>query len=101
LQDHLEALESRCHFLDLTIDSERDKMLRIRQVHRDADATGGLFADYRFGADEGDQVFAFMEQNASRLRELSIRMALKIADLVKMSPTKWQSLAENTVMKHG
>ena len=100
LQDHLEALESRCHFLDLTIDSERDKMLRIRQVHRDADATGGLFADYRFGADEGDQVFAFMEQNATRLRELSIRMALKIADLVKMSPTKWQSLAENTVMKH-
>jgi hypothetical protein len=100
LQDHLEALESRCHFLDLTIDSERDKMLRIRQVHRDADVTGGLFADYRFGADEGDQVFAFMEQNASRLRELSIRMALKIADLVKMSPTKWQSLAENTVMKH-
>jgi hypothetical protein len=41
-----------------------------------------------------------MEQNITRLRELSIRMALKIADLVKMSPTKWQSLAENTVMKH-
>jgi hypothetical protein len=100
LQDHLEALESRCHFLDLTIDSERDKMLRIRQVHRDADTTGGLFADYRFAADEGDQVFAFMEQNITRLRELSIRMALKIADLIKMSPTKWQSLAENTVMKH-
>ena len=97
LQDHLEALESRCHFLDLTIDSDRDKMLRIRQVHRDADVTGGLFSDYRFGADEGDQVFAFMEQNATRLRELSIRMALKIADLVKMSPTKWQTLAENTV----
>jgi len=101
LQDHLEALESRCHFLDLTIDSERDKMLRIRQVHRDADVTGGLFADYRFSSNEGDQIFAFMEQNITRLRELSIRMALKIADLVKMSPTKWQSLAENTVMKHG
>jgi hypothetical protein len=100
LQDHLEALESRCHFLDLTIDSERDKMLRIKQVHRDADVTGGLFADYRFAGDEGEQVFAFMEQNITRLRELSIRMALKIADLVKMSPTKWQSLAENTVMKH-
>jgi hypothetical protein len=27
-------------------------------------------------------------------------MALKIADLIKMSPTKWQSLAENTVIKH-
>jgi len=100
LQDHLEALESRCHFLDLTIDSERDKMLRIRQVHRDADVTGGLFADYGFVNDEGEQVFAFMEQNTTRLRELSIRMALKIADLIKMSPTKWTALAENTVIKH-
>jgi hypothetical protein len=100
LQDHLEALQSRCHFLDLTIDSERDKMLRIRQVHRDADMTGGLFADYGFVNDEGEQVLTFMEQNMSRLRELSIRMALKIADLIKMSPMKWRALAENTVMKH-
>jgi len=99
LQDHLEALESRCHFIDLTIDSERDKMLRIRQVHRDADTPGGLFDEYGFDNDEGDQIFAFMEQNTARLRELSIRMALKIADLVKMSPNKWKSLAENTVMK--
>ena len=100
LQDHLEALESRCHFIDLTIDTQRDKMLRIKQVHRDAGDMGGLFADYRFAEDEGDQVFAYMEQHIGRLRELSIRMALKIADLIKMSPTKWQSLAENTVMKH-
>ena len=41
LQDHLEALQSRCHFLDLTIDNDRDKMLRIKQVDRDCD--GGLF----------------------------------------------------------
>ena len=32
LQDHLEALQSRCHFLDLTIDGDRDKMVRIKQV---------------------------------------------------------------------
>ena len=32
LRDHLEALESRCHYLDLTIDTEREKLLRIDQV---------------------------------------------------------------------
>ena len=32
LQDHLQALQSRCHYLDLTIDSMRDRMLRIRQI---------------------------------------------------------------------
>ncbi len=97
LQDHLEALESRCHFVDLTIDTERDKMLRIRQVNRDAD--GGLFRDYGFVNGEAEQVFDFMEKNIKRLRELSIRMALKIGDLVKISPNKWQALAETTCFK--
>jgi len=97
LQDHLEALQSRCHFLDLTIDTDRDKLLRIKQVHRDAD--GGLFRDYHFETDESDQVLQFMWDNKSKLRELSMRMALKIADLVKISPTNWRALAENTVMK--
>jgi hypothetical protein len=97
LQDHLEALESRCHFVDLTIDTERDKMLRIRQVNRDAD--GGLFGDYNFVNNEGEHVLDFMEANRTKLRELSIRTALKIADLVKMSPNKWQALAMNTVMR--
>lgn len=100
LQDHLEALQSRCHFLDLTIDSERDKMLRIKQVHRDTDVTGGLFADYCFSNNEGEQVLDFMWEKKDKLRELSLRMALKIADLVKVSPTNWKMLAENTVMRH-
>lgn len=96
LQDHLEALQSRCHFLDLTIDTERDKMLRIKQVHRDTD--GGLFRDYNFDGDQGEQVLQFMFDNKARLRELSMRMALKIADLVKISDN-WKLLAESTVMK--
>jgi hypothetical protein len=97
LQDHLEALQSRCHFLDLTIDTERDKLLRIKQVHRDTD--GGLFRDYNFENGEGEQVLQFMWDNKSRLRELSMRMALKIADLVKVSADNWRNLAESTVMK--
>lgn len=99
LQDHLEALQSRCHFLDLTVDTERDKMLRIKQVHRDAD--GGLFADYYFENGEADQILDFMWDNKDKLRELSLRMCLKIADLVKISPQNWRNLAINTVMHRG
>lgn len=97
LQDHLEALQSRCHFLDLTVDSERDKILRIKQVHRDSD--GGLFRDYDFDDAQAEEVLSFMESNKTKLRELSLRMALKIADLIKVSPNNWKMLAQNTVMK--
>lgn len=97
IQPHLEALQSRSHFLDLTIDTDRDKMLRIKQVHRDA--PGGLFNDYDFSHGEGEVILDFMLEHKSKLRELSLRMALKIADLVKISPNNWRMLAESTVMK--
>ena len=97
LQDHLEALQSRCHFLDLTINSERDKMLRIKQVHRDAD--GGVFKDYDFEENQSTEILDFMWENHGKLRELSLRMALKIADLRKMSVLNWKRLAETTCMK--
>jgi hypothetical protein len=83
IQAHVDALQSRCHFLDLTIETQRDKMLRIKQVHRDAD--GGLFADYNFSASLAEEILEFMEANQNKLREISLRMSLKIADLVKVS----------------
>ena len=99
LQDHLEALQSRCHYIDLTIDSPRDKLLRIKQVHRDCNLTGGLFSTYDFAGDEGNQVIEYMEQNQNILNELSMRMALKLADLVKISPSNWRNLARATCCK--
>ena len=97
LQDHLEALQSRCHFLDLTIDGDRDKMVRIKQVQRDAD--GGLFKDYDFTDEQSQMVIDFMWDNHTKLREVSLRMCLKIADLVKISPHNWRNLAATTCMR--
>ena len=98
IQPHLDALQSRSHFLDLTINTERDKMLRIKQVHRDADP--GLFVDYGFDKVQEDTILDFMWENHNKLREVSLRMTLKIADLVKISPTNWQNLAKATCMKN-
>lgn len=94
LRDHLDALQSRCHYLDLTLDTMRDKLLRIRQIARD----GVLFADYEFDQETQDMIIDFMNDNKDRLREVSLRMALKIADLRKMS-ANWRRLAETTCMK--
>ena len=96
MQPHLDALQSRCHFLDLTVDSERDKMLRIKQVHRDAD--GGLFVDYDFTEEQTDEIMSFIWDNHAKLREVSLRMCLKVADLVKIS-ANWRELAKATCMK--
>jgi len=95
LRDHLDALQSRCHYLDLTLDTMRDKVLRIKQIAKD----GILFADYDFEECVHDDIINFMDENQNRLREMSLRMALKIADLRKMSVLNWKRLAETTCMK--
>ena len=97
LRDHLDALQSRCHYLDLTLDTMRDKILRIRQIAQD----GMLFSNYDFTDAEQEEIVQFMNQNQNRLREMSLRMALKIADLRRLSAARWTRLAETTCMKVG
>ena len=94
LKDHLDALESRCHYLDLTMDTQRDKFLRIKQIVRD-----GMLDKYDFEAGAADQIVEYVWENRNRLRELSLRTVLKIADLRAMSAHNWKRLAETTILK--
>jgi hypothetical protein len=96
LKDHLEALESRCHYLDLTIDTEREKLLRIQQVITEC----GMLDDYELTDLHKLEVVDFVRANVHRLRELSLRTVLKIADLCVSMPTKWQAVAEVTCMRN-
>ena len=95
LRDHLDALQSRCHYLDLTLDTMRDKILRIKQIADD----GQLFEEYEFDQETQDEIIDYMTHNAVRFREMSLRMAIKIADLRKSFPLKWKAMAEVTCMK--
>ena len=95
LQDHLEALESRCHYLDLTIDTEREKVLRIKQVVTEH----GMLDSYALEDYQKLEVVDFVEANKDRMRELSLRTVLKVADLRASFPDKWKSVAEVTCMR--
>ena len=95
LQDHLAALESRCHYIDLTIHTEREKMLRIRQIVSD-----GMLNEYDFTEAQTTAIIEFIDANKKRLRELSLRTVLKTADLVRSFPgDKWQRVAQISLMK--
>src|SRR6056300_39419 len=94
LREHLEALESRCHYMDLTIDTDKDKMLRIKQVVQD-----GMLNSYKLTDEVKEDIIDFVDANKNRLRELSLRTVLKVADLAVAFPTNWEIYAENTVMR--
>ncbi len=95
IKDHLEAILSRCHYLDLTLDTTRDKLLRIRQIARE----GGLFDTKGLTKIQEQEIIEFMYEKKDRLREISLRMAQKIADLRNMDSNRWKVLTESTCMK--
>jgi hypothetical protein len=94
LQDHLAALESRCHYIDLQMDTTREKCLRIKQI-----VTDGMLDSYEFEDIQRDEVVDFVIANQDKMRELSLRTVLKIADLRKSFSNNWKAMAEVTVMK--
>jgi hypothetical protein len=95
LRDHLDALESRCHYIDLQMDTNREKILRIKQVV----SKGEMLSKYEFPECVKDELIEFIEANQDKLRELSLRMVLKIADLRKAFPTSWTAMVKTTCMK--
>jgi len=98
LRDHLDALESRCHYIDLQMDTTREKILRIKQIISD-----GMLEKYDFDNIDivRDELVDFIVTNQTKLRELSLRMVLKLADLRKSFPSNWQAMARTTCMKRG
>jgi hypothetical protein len=69
-------------------------MLRIKQITND-----GMLNEYKFEDGMVQEIIDFVDINKKRLRELSLRTVLKVADLAKAFPNKWEAMAENTVMK--
>lgn len=94
LQDHLAALESRCHYIDLQMDTDREKVLRIKQIVQD-----GMLDCYEFDDETKEEVVNFIVENKNRMRELSLRTVLKLADLRKAFADTWKAMAEVTVMR--
>jgi hypothetical protein len=69
-------------------------MLRIRQVIQD-----GMLNAYSLSDEVKEDIIDFVDINKKRLRELSLRTVLKVADLAVAFPDRWETFAENTVMR--
>jgi hypothetical protein len=95
LRDHLAALESRCHYIDLEMDTQREKLLRIKQVI----SANEMLAKYEFTDQASEELISFIFTNKDKLRELSLRTVLKTADLRKAFPNSWKAMATTTLMR--
>jgi hypothetical protein len=90
LEKHLSALISRSHYIDLTLKTRRDYIVRIKQVIDE-----GLLSD--MPEDHVIEILDFIEANQAKLRELSLRMAVKLAQIRRMHlDEEWEAIARVT-----
>lgn len=95
LANHLAAIVSRVHYMDLGINTVREKMIHIKTTV----SKGKLLSEHGLSDIAQQEVVDYIVNNQSRLREISLRTVTKIADLRKAMPDKWQRFAEKNCMK--
>ena len=97
LAPHLEAMVSRAHYIDLAMKTKRDYLVRIAQVVK-----LGMLKDNGYNQTAEDEVLAFINANVDRMRELSLRMVLKVAAVrkVRMGGAGWERMARVTCCKN-
>jgi hypothetical protein len=95
LAPHFEALISRSHYLDLAMKTKKDYVVRIKQVVFGK----GMLRREGFSATDEKEIVSFVESNTDKLRELSLRMVVKLAGLLRMNRSNWKDLAAVTCMR--
>lgn len=94
LAPHLEALVSRSHYIDLAMKTLRDYLIQIRlKVH------DGLLDNIGLTNEQKSDVIDYIEKNYTSLRELSLRMALKIGT-IRRRGGNWQRSVRVTCCKN-
>ena len=59
-----------------------------------------MLSTYDYDDATVEELLDFVVANAKRMRELSLRMVLKVADLRASLPAKWRAVVEVTCMRN-
>lgn len=94
LKPHLDALTSRSHYMSCDIATDRERLLRIKQVAED-----GLLKDFDMTDEEQTNVLDFVTDNFDKLREQSLRTVVKAAELKSAFGDSWQKYAAVSLLK--
>lgn len=95
LRAHISALFDRVLSLDLTIDTPRDRFLRVKDVTLNSD----MLKAYGFSVSEREEILDYLRQNIGKFKlSVSLRTVLNLADIRRMKPNGWEFIARNTLL---
>ena len=92
-QSHYDAIMSRAHYINAVLETDREKIMRIRHII----TTTKILHDF-IDPSRHQSIIDFVEENHNRFRELSIRTVVKLAELCSAFPIQWEILARGTLL---
>lgn len=95
LSPHLNALVSRSVYLDLGVHSNDEIMVRVEDIVMNTN----MLQNRGLSHSQAVEVLKWMQANVSKLRNVSLRTALYIADFVATDNDNWTEIAEVTMLK--
>jgi hypothetical protein len=94
---HLEALMSRSYYLDLNMRSIRELIVRIKSVVAHSDILTSIGVKKK----EQGEIIKYIEENQTRLREVSLRTAIKVGNIWRAAEgdtAKFKKMADATCL---
>lgn len=90
---HYEAMISRANYVNMGMTNRRDYLVRIKQV-----VDMGMLMKINPSCQAQQDVVGFLEENLDKLREVSLRCAIKLAQHRKNTP-QWERIAKATMFR--
>ena len=94
---HFEAMIERAHYINMGVQSLRSRLLAVEFEIKDEH----LFEKLGFNIQAENIILNYMKENGTKLRSVSLRMAVKLANLRKRHSENWQDHAQISCFKVG
>lgn len=95
LAPHVEAFVSRSLYINVTMETKREKILRVTSV-----ISSEQFKQvHHLNSQQASTLIQWLKENENELIEISIRTAVKLGNLIKDFPSRWEKIAKVTLCK--
>ena len=94
MQEHLEALKDRSYSLHISSNTKEELYQQVCFMV----IKKNLLREFKIDAEQQSKILDYIGMNLDKINKISLRLAMKLASLMKANPTEWESMADSGLL---
>ena len=94
MQEHLEALKDRSYSLHISSNTKEELYQQVCFMV----IKKNLLREFDIDAEQQSKILDYIGMNLDKINKISLRLAMKLASLMKANPTEWESMADSGLL---